>query len=93
MANKFDLEPECAIVTSSLLWGDGGDDNKLEALRRWQALAPSVRERAASFDPDTRQWPPRAVTAREEFQRAVTAPPAPAAAAEAQGAPADSVVQ
>jgi hypothetical protein len=35
VANKFDLEPECAIAVSSMLWTDGIEADRTEVHTRW----------------------------------------------------------
>uniref|UniRef100_A0A7S3B6A1 Tetratricopeptide repeat protein n=1 Tax=Haptolina ericina TaxID=156174 RepID=A0A7S3B6A1_9EUKA len=71
VANKFDLEPECAIAVSSMLWTDGIEADRTEALRRWRLLPQPVREKALVFDLASREWPPAAVEAAATFKSAV----------------------
>mmetsp|Transcript_50509 Transcript_50509/g.139851 ORF Transcript_50509/g.139851 Transcript_50509/m.139851 type:complete len:309 (-) Transcript_50509:369-1295(-) len=73
VTNKFDLEPECAIATSSLLYADGVAIDRDEALRRWNLLPAEVRQKALDVDIVARQWPPAAVDAASAFREAVRA--------------------
>ncbi|KAL3892508.1 MAG: hypothetical protein SGPRY_015066, partial [Prymnesium sp.] len=45
VANKFDLEPECAIAVSSLLYADGIAVDREEALQRWKLTPEPVRRK------------------------------------------------
>uniref|UniRef100_A0A7S4ETF5 Tetratricopeptide repeat protein n=1 Tax=Chrysotila carterae TaxID=13221 RepID=A0A7S4ETF5_CHRCT len=75
VANKFDLEPECTLAASSMLWSGGTDTERSEAMLRWKQLPAQMRTRSLAFvDEKTfsaREWPPKAVAAAEEFARAV----------------------
>jgi len=71
VANKFDLEPECAVAVSSLLYSDGTTVDREEALRRWNLLPDPVRRKALDFDIGARQWPPAAADAAAVFRQTV----------------------
>ena len=73
VANKYELEPECAIAASSLLYSDGLPGDQEEALRRWRVLPEVVREQAFAFDLTKREWPPRAKEAANVFRTDVLA--------------------
>ena len=87
LAAKFDIEPETNLAVCSLLWKDGTEVDRDEALRRWKVAPLTTKRQMLAFDVAKRQWPPSAVLASKDFRSAVPPPPpeveapAPAAAA------------
>ncbi|KAL1522740.1 hypothetical protein AB1Y20_017713 [Prymnesium parvum] len=71
VANKFDLEPECALAASSILYADGLPSDQEEALRRWKLLPAPVRSKALAVDTAAREWPPAAVEAAVAFRKVI----------------------
>lgn len=67
VAAKFDLEPETNLVVCSILWRDATPADREEALRRYNYLPVSSRERMEKVDFAERGWPPQAIANARRF--------------------------
>jgi tetratricopeptide (TPR) repeat protein len=70
-AGKFDIEPECNLAVCSLLWRDGSDADKSEALSRWKFAPLDTKKRMAAFDTTARDWPPSTRESAKQFLEAM----------------------
>ena len=77
---KFDLEPETNLATCSMLWRDGSQAERDEALRRYNLLPMQTKQSMETVDLVGRGWPPNARAAAAIFLGEAR-PPAAAAAA------------
>lgn len=71
LSAKFDIEPECTLAVCSLLWRDGADAGREEALRRYRLAPLTTKQRMAAIDPASKEWTPTGVIAAREFLSAV----------------------
>jgi len=74
LAAKFDIEPETTLSVCSLLWRDGTETDREEALRRWKFVPQVTKDKMLAFDVAKSKWPPRAVAAAAQFRDVVRAP-------------------
>ena len=67
---KYDLEPEGQLAACSMLWDGGNELEQQEALRRWNYAPLATRRSMATIDVRSKQWPPTALLAANNFRAA-----------------------
>ena len=70
VAAKYDLEPEAQLAACSMLWDGGNELEQQEALRRWNYAPLTTRRSMATLDVRSKQWPPTALLAANNFRAA-----------------------
>jgi tetratricopeptide (TPR) repeat protein len=77
LAGKYDIEPETNLAVCTLLWRDGTESARQEALLRYSRQPVVTKERMTKVDFERQEWPPASRAAAKEFLAAVAPPEAP----------------